>query len=226
MLDFNGAEEQRADGLIPDGTYCLLRANIIPGKYTLPESEPADTDLLTASKSSSAIMLNFEFTVLAGPYRGRKLWRYMVVAGGQVDDDGISKACKITQQTLRAMLESALGIDPKDQSERAVSARTINSFSDLDGLEFAAKIGIEPGGQYPDKNKISYVVVPGGEEYETVRAGGDVPPKPTSRPSSGGAAAPVQQSAFSWEAAPKSATAVHKPPLAAARSGPNWLKGQ
>lgn len=226
MLDFNGAGEQRPDGLIPDGTYCVIKASIKPGHHTLPESEPADIGLFTASKSSNAVMLNFEFTVSTGPHRGRKLWQYMTVAGGQTDDDGISKAWKISKQTLKAILESALGIDPKDQSEHAVSARKPNSFSDFDGLEFAAKIGIEPGGEYKDKNKIAYVVVPGDAEYETVMAGGEVSPKPTNQPSSGSAASPARQSTFSWQTASKTTTAPQQPPSAAPASGPNWLKGR
>ncbi len=44
---------------------------------------------------------------------------------------------------LRSILESARNIHAHDTSEKAVTARKINSIADFNGLEFTAKVGIE-----------------------------------------------------------------------------------
>jgi hypothetical protein len=50
-------------------------------------------------------------------------------------------------------------------SETAMSSRKINSFEELNGLEFVAKIAVEHdrNGVYPDKNKIASIITPGSQ---------------------------------------------------------------
>ena len=81
---------------------------------------------------------------------------------------------------LRAIVDSALGLDPKDMSEAAKAKRNVGGFRNLDGIEFFAKIGIErdDNGTYPDKNKIARVVVPGEPQYAALKAGKEVAPAP------------------------------------------------
>lgn len=242
MLDLNGAGEQRADGLIPDGTYCMVKMQIKPGGFSLGETDPIDEGLFTLSKTSDVVMMVCEFTVLSGPHRARKFWQNFTVDGGKIDDNGVSRGWKISKQTLLAIANSAFEVDPKDNSDRAKGMRNLNGFRDLDGVEFPVKVGVEAGGDYPDKNRISYVVVPGEPEYDAIRGGEDVPPNPTSRPrgpSEAGGASAAQQRTFGWSAASKTDAArpeaqnrwarpqsTQQTPTATTVSGPNWLKGE
>ena len=121
---------------------------------------------LTESKSSDAQYLNCEFTVTEGEFAKRKFWGNFTVAGGKVDEEGRSKAGNITRATLRAILESARDIQPNDESDEAKRKRLVNGYGDFNGMEFIAKIGIEPArGEYPAKNKFAAVVTPDKPEY-------------------------------------------------------------
>ena len=64
-------------------------------------------------------MLDCEFTVVEGPYARRKFWQNFTVAGGKLDEKGQSKGWNISKSTFRAMVDSALGLDPKDESPAA-----------------------------------------------------------------------------------------------------------
>ena len=78
---------------------------------------------------------------------------------------------------IRAILESAKGINPKDMSEIAVAARQINSFDELNNLDVVIKIGIEhdKSGQYQDKNRVIAIITPEHFAYAEFINGQDVP---------------------------------------------------
>ena len=54
-----------------------------------------------------------------GPYARRKFWQNFTVAGGKVDEKGQSKGWNIAKSAFRAMIDSALGLNPKDESAAA-----------------------------------------------------------------------------------------------------------
>ena len=79
---------------------------------------------------------------------------------------------------IRAILESAKGINPKDMSEIAVAARKINSFDELNNLDVVIKIGIEhdKSGQYQDKNRVIAIITPEHFAYSEFMNGlNDIP---------------------------------------------------
>ncbi|MDR0631797.1 MAG: hypothetical protein LBF54_00935 [Holosporaceae bacterium] len=78
---------------------------------------------------------------------------------------------------IRAIIESAKNINPKDMSETAMAARKINSFGELEGLEMIIKIGIESdrSGVYQDKNKIATIITPDHKFYQEYANANDVP---------------------------------------------------
>lgn len=239
MLDLNDANEQRQDGIIPDGTFVKIVAHIRPGGID-GDDLPTDKGILTASKSSDALMLDFEFTVLHGPHAKRKIWQLMTVKGGKTDEKGISKAWNITKDTIRAMVDSACGLDPKDKSDATQLKRRLPGFAVLNDLAFVAKIGVEFGGDYPDKNKIARVVVPSDAEWQTVMQGGEVAAKPTGRaaPRANGHAMPPQQQQLpAWQQTPtptpstgwgqaQPGVATTVTPAQPGSAGPAWLRGQ
>ena len=79
-----------------------------------------------------------------GPARRRKFWHDFTVAGGKVDEKGASIGWNISKRTFRAMIDSALGLDPDDNSEEAKARRRLRGLADLDGIGFVAKIAVEP----------------------------------------------------------------------------------
>jgi hypothetical protein len=228
FYDLNDAPEQRPDGVIPDGTYGQLRMTLRQGGENIPGSSELDLGLFKASLTSDAMYLDAEFEVLAGPHASRKFWQIFTVHGGKVGEDGVSKAWNISKATLRAMVDSALGLDPKDMSDAAKAKRALRGFRDLSGIEFFAKVGVEhggptpDGGTYPDKNRLAHVVVPGEPQYALLKAGKEVAPVPSATKGDGSArTAATAQPKPAWQ---QDAPAAAQP--AATTQGPAWLTGQ
>ena len=150
-IDFNNAEPQRNGGdLIPDNTIAPVRMSMRGEKMT---------------NAKDARMIDCEFVVTEGPFAKRRFWSMMMVTSN--GSDGHDKAVSITMSRVRGMLESAFGIDPLDDSDAALSGRTLEDWEDLDGLEFLAKIGIEKSKdpKYSDKNALKSAVTPDSDDY-------------------------------------------------------------
>jgi hypothetical protein len=236
MYDLNDAQPQMAPmgELIPDGTFAKVKMTIRSGGVN--GSTPMDAGLLKASQSSDAKMLDCEFTVVAGPYVRRKFWQNFTVSGGKVDEKGQSKGWNISKSTFRAMVDSALGLDPKDESPAAKQKRVIQGLKQLDGIVFAARIMVEPASnpQYKDQNRLANVVLPGEPQYAAVMRGETVQPDPVNAkprkpadsaqqaPAWGapGSTPPAGQTGVPW--AKEGAT---NPPQGAPATGPAWLNG-
>jgi hypothetical protein len=134
-IDFNLAERQSAPAgePIPEGT-------VAPVIFNLREIKTG---------KSGAQGLDVEFTVTAGPYKSRKSWAWIGIAGN--DTEGHKTMVRISHAALRAMLESAYGVDPSDDKPAAMEARRIDDWEDFDGLEFVARFGIEKATEYTDQ---------------------------------------------------------------------------
>jgi hypothetical protein len=236
-FDMNDAEPPRGSEIIPDGSYAKVIVHIRKGG-TDGHGE-ADRGLLKPSKSpgSDVLSLDCEFTVLVGPHTKRKFWQSFTVIGGKVDEQGVSIGWKISKGLFRAMIDSALGLNPQDMSEAAKAKRVLRGLSDLNGITFAAKLRIEPNtdSRYSDSNRLDRVVLPGEPEYPRIMAGEALPPQPSQRaarapaagntPSTwGGTAAPA---ARVWQR--PVATPPAQPPVPPATAplagGPTWLNG-
>ncbi len=191
-MDFNDAGQQQSGELIPAGTIAKAVITIWPG-------HAGQGGWLTRSNTSDVEYLNCEFTILEGPYAKRKFWQNMTVSGGKVDERGQSKAWGITKASLRAMLDSAFGLDPDDDSPAARQKRITHDWGAFNGLQFITKIGIEKGKDgYADKNRLQYVLTRKNPEYASLMYGvqaGYMPtataqlPAPAQQPT----AAPQQQ---------------------------------
>jgi hypothetical protein len=134
-IDFNLAERQSAPQgePIPEGT-------VAPVIMALREIKTG---------KSGAQGLDVEYTVTAGPFKGRKSWGWIGIAGN--GSEGHNTMVRISHAALRAMLESAYGIDPADDKAAAMEARRINEWEDLDGLEFVARFSVEAAKDYTDQ---------------------------------------------------------------------------
>jgi hypothetical protein len=242
MYDFSDVEPQQSSDLLPDGSFCKATMTIRPGG--VDGQTEIDKGLLKASTTSGSdvLSLDCEFTVVEGRHARRKFWHNFTVAGGKVDEKGASIGWNISKRTFRAMIDSALGLDPDDDSEHAKAKRRLRGLADLDGITFIAKVAVEPSTdrRYPDKNKLDRPALPNEKEWSAVMNGEDVPPSP-SRPrsassgagSASGAAKPawtqLQTSTPQKAEAPWQRPAT--PPLgqstgdgqAAKPAGPAWL---
>jgi hypothetical protein len=213
--DLNDAQPQMAPigELIPDGTFAKVRLTIRPGGIN--GATPADAGLLKASQSSDARMLDCEFTVVDGPHARRKFWQSFTVAGGKLDEKGQSIGWKISKSTFRAIVDSALGLDPKDESPGAKAKRVLPGLRHLEGIIFAARIMVEPASnpQYRDQNRIANVVLPDEPQHAAIMRGETIAPDPVNAPPRKTASV----TAPGWQA-PTPAWGAAQPSPAA----PNW----
>ena len=152
--NFNDAPDQQGDTL-PAKTLAKVVMTLRPGG--------AGDGGWLRSFDSGFEALDVEMTVSSSPYASRKLWQIMGVGG---PTDGHQKAAQITRATLRAILESARGINPTDESDKARQARQVNGWQDFNEIEFAIEVGIEKDktGQYPDKNRLAGAIRAGYAE--------------------------------------------------------------
>lgn len=134
MMDFNNAEPQGAGGgdVIPAGTVAPVRINLRGIK----------------TSTSRAQGLDMEYTVIAGPFAKRKAWSWNGFNGN--GSDGHNKMVEITSSYLRALLESAYGVNPADDSPEAMAVRRLGDWQELDGVEFVARFEVEKGEDFTD----------------------------------------------------------------------------
>jgi hypothetical protein len=201
MYDFSDVEPQQSSDLIPDGSFARVTMTIRPGG--VDGQTEIDRGLLKASNTagSDVLSLDGEFTVVEGRYARRKFWQTFTVSGGKVDEKGASIGWNISKRTFRAMIDSALGLDPDDQSDEAKAKRRLRGLADLDGITFVAKITVEPStdARYPDRNKLDRPVLPNEKEWRAVMNGEDVPPSPSRpRSASGAGSSPTAAAQPSW----------------------------
>jgi hypothetical protein len=163
VMDLNSAEAQTEFGLIPNNTIAKARLTIKGGNDF---SDP----FLTRSKNGESTFLNCEFTIMEGQYVRRKIF-------DKIGINGSDQWINMGKSRIRAILESAKNINPKDMSEAAMAARKISSFDELDGLEMLIKIGVEHdrNGVYQDKNRILSIITPDNAMYKQYMFGSDIP---------------------------------------------------
>jgi hypothetical protein len=158
-LDFNDAENQRNFDVIPEGTTATARMTVRPGSA-------GEGGWLRRSKDGNSEALDCEFVLLDTEFAKRKFWMLFTIAG---TTPGHAEAAKISESKLRAILESARGIRPDDKSDTAKQARCIQSYGDLNGLSFIARIGVEPPQNgYKAKNRLDHVVTPDEKAWKPV----------------------------------------------------------
>lgn len=146
---------------IPAGTPVFVQMTYTPGGVgpdgALTQSQTGDTQYMKA-----------EFTVLRGPYRGRKFWSNLTFVGGKVDEKGRSIAAGITRQTVRMILDSSQGLKSTDDSPEAAAKRVLASLKDLQGRKFIAKTKVEAAQNgYPAKNGLGQVLTVDMKTYPT-----------------------------------------------------------
>jgi hypothetical protein len=150
-IDLNTAGGQKSFDLIPADTIATLQIKVRPGNA-------GPDGVLRRAKDGRSEALDLELTVVDGQYAKRKVFALLTLAG---ETDGHAEAGRISHNMLRAMLESALGIRPEDDSPAARQRRQVANYMSFDQLRFVGRIGIEPARNgYDPKNKLISVVTP------------------------------------------------------------------
>ncbi len=175
--DFNDAEQQQSFDLIPKGTIAPVRLTIKPGGYDDP-TQGWTGGWATQSEETGAVYLACEFVITEGEFAKRKVWSNIGLHSPKGE-----KWAGMGRSFIRAILNSARGIDPADVSPEAAALRRIAGFGDLDGIEFIARIDVERDGNGDFKNVIKLAVEPGHAEYRrpaavAARPGSSHAPRP------------------------------------------------
>jgi hypothetical protein len=193
----------RAQGfeVIPSGTLVTLVMKIKPGTVGIE-------NLLKRTSKGDAEFLDAEFTVEGGEYDKRKLFANMLLDGTTA---GHAKAGEISRSLLRAIFESAHGIDPSDNAAPTMARRASATLAGFHGATFLATLEIEAGGKkpdggfYKDKNVIGKVLRLGDQGYRRLAQ-----PAP----------APIERSVPPQQQQP----AGNGAPVAAAIAKPGWAQ--
>jgi len=224
-IDLNQAEEQReARGAIPPKSKVLVKLNIRPAKEGFEGSAPG----LTTARSGMEY-LSCELEVLAGQFKGQKIWNNYNVQNASTD--GQRKAIEISMRSIRAMVEASRNINPKDASPTAKQARLLNEWTDLDGIYFPVVVGCEvstpnaQGTRYVN-NTIEKIVTPDQDDYAMLMEGGEViTDNPLPKIPEAGESAPPSPA---WGKAPQPATVPQQankwatPQQPAGNTMPKW----
>lgn len=197
--DFNDADAQQgAFDLIPKGTIVPVRMTIKPGGHDDP-SQGWTGGYATESFDTGAVYLACEFVVTGGLFAKRKMWSNVGLHSKKGPTWG-----QMGRSFIRATLNSARNIHPQDNSPPAAAARRINSFADLDGIEFLARVDVEKDAKGEDRNVVKLAVEPDHKDYAGLM--GAAPKVPT-----GGGNAGTQTQATPAYAAPQRPAATGKP---------------
>ena len=165
-IDLTDTEPQNEP--IPAGIYCL-RAKLMAGT--------AGTDhLLKVAQNGVSLMLVLECTVIKGEHRNRKLRDYITC---ELDEQGVitplsqdkleslQLSARLGRNKLRAIINSAHKLNPKDKSEAAQEIRRrCDSYAAFDGIVFWAQVKERPASNgYRASNTIDFIVTPDLPDY-------------------------------------------------------------
>jgi hypothetical protein len=179
--DYSEAPPQSDRDLIHAGTVATVQMRIRAGGV-------GEDGMCKRSQKGDCEMLDVEFVVLDGEYRGRKFWDNLLVEG---TTDAQKDFAKRNKYLFRTILESSRGIKPLDMSPEARAARTA-SLREFDNIPFIGMIGIEKGKpkndgsgeNWPDKNILAEAITPDKKNWHPVEQ-----PPPWNGGSGGAAAA-------------------------------------
>lgn len=164
--DFNDAEAQQgAFDLIPKGTIVPLRMTIKPGGHD-DHSQGWTGGYATESFDTGAVYLACEFVVTGGPFAKRKMWSNVGLHSKKGPTWG-----QMGRSFIRAALNSSRNVHPQDNTPQAAAARRINSFADLDGIEFIARVDVEKDAKGEDRNVVKLAIEPDHKDYAALMGG-------------------------------------------------------
>ena len=217
--DFNDAHSN--SDVIPKGTLAKVRLTIRPGGFDDPSQ--GWTGGYAKRGATGAVYLDAEYTVVEGPYAKRKIWSLIGLYSPKGPDWG-----NAGRGLVKGILNSARGLDDKDNSAQAQARRRISGFAELDGIEFIARMDIGSDTNGEDKNEVRSAVTPSHRDYaQLMGQGGAAPMQSYDHPPATGAPHQGYATPASDYAAPAQQPQPQTPqaPAAPGFSGrPSWAE--
>lgn len=163
MLNFNdvGVTSTNTSNLIPNNTVAKVRLNLVAGGYNDPDLEL--TCGSATQSASGAVYLKTNYEILEGEYKGRVIWGLIGIYSPKGDIFG-----EIGRSTIRNILESARGIVSHDKSPTAEKRRILNSYKELNCLEFPALISIKKDQNGEDQNVMKRAISSDDSRYQII----------------------------------------------------------
>lgn len=175
MLDLNMESEQknRNYGPVPAGSKVMVRISVETPKYGLQ-----DTPWVAQAKSG-LLGLWCKFTVVGGLYDGVEWYDNLWLPAGYQNirlNEGQTTTCNRSGAQIRAIIEAHRGINPKATDDRSIRGRQLAEWTDMQDMEFPAKLGIskepyEKDGKKYWNNYITSIITPDKEEYMQIKSG-------------------------------------------------------
>ena len=157
--DFNSAQSN--GNVIPKGTLAKVRLTIRPGGFDDPSQ--GWTGGYAKRGATGAVYLDAEYTVLEGPFAKRKIWSLIGLYSPKGPDWG-----NAGRGLIKGVLNSARGLNDKDNSPEAQAKRRISGFAELDGIEFIARMDIGSDTNGEEKNEVRSAVTPDHKDYAEI----------------------------------------------------------
>jgi len=187
-FDYNDAEAQQgAFDLIPKGTLVRVRMTIKPGGHDDP-AQGWTGGYATESFDTGSVYLACEFVVLEGAFAKRKMWSNI----GLQSRKGPTWQ-QMGRSMIRAILNSARNVHPQDNGPQAATARRIQGFNELDGIEFIARVDVEKDAKGEDRNVVKLAVEPDHKDYAALMGTSSRAPTGGATPAPAVSSAPAPQ---------------------------------
>ena len=211
--DFNDADSQQSGfDVIPKGTVVPVRMTLKPGGFD-DHNQGWTGGYATESFDTGAVYLACEFVVTGGPFAKRKMWSNIGLHSAKGPTWG-----QMGRSFIRGALNSARNVHPKDETPQASAARRIESFADLDGLEFFVRVDVEKDNKGADRNVVKVALEPDHPDYGKFKG---VAAKATSGGSgSGNSGAPAQATPV-YQAPAQVAQTAQRAPMT---GKPSWAQ--
>jgi hypothetical protein len=176
-IDLNEVEPDRE--LIEPGIYGL--------RIAIKEGHGGKDGWLKLAKNQRSLMLQLECKVIAAvtkkgeltesEHNGKVVRDWITLEFDETDAlhlpaittaelERFRTSVRLGRKRLRAVIDSAYGLDPKDDSDEAQEKRRLKSYDELNGLTFYAQIEERAGqGKYGPSNTIDFVITPDLPDY-------------------------------------------------------------
>ena len=148
--------------LVPAGKVVKLKLNIRRGNYN--DLSQGWTDGYATKASTGSIYLNVEYSVTDGVYEGRKIFSQI----GLNSPKGPWWRRR-GRLLMMSILNSAHGFSPNDLSKKAQTSRRLETFKDINGIEFSARIKVVKNQKGQLQNDIDEPIVPDTSDIHLVQ---------------------------------------------------------
>jgi len=171
-INLNDADDQDRS-VMPPGAY-WMKARVRPGN-TGPDG------LLRLAKNGFSLMLNLELVVIDDDeWRGKKIFDLITCELQEYDSDdplsppplaadklaNLQTSVRMGRSRLKAMLNSAYGLMPNDDSDQAKASRTIEGYDAFDGLCLMAQVDVQPArDNFKERNRVDFIIEPSDPAY-------------------------------------------------------------